>query len=337
MEQSNDTNQFETIMAEYNACKLDFEACPKPKVEKGKTFDVAGYQTSEASRVKMDIAFGKLVALRQKDIPFLSVFIEQGVMVLTYNPFGDYLDNLEEMTYEYVEVDDKKTKAYTNAAKDAIKWYIKKMSGCLNLLFKFKLSKWFTDKNYNLNSDLDEFCKEVSMIIRYYPHVDMKNNEDYLAAFFEWFSQIEEDSIKLMNIYDGIINNLKMCLYKDSREKFEKEGTLEDEVRMFEQKLSIQDCSKVCHAKFIKLRIGSEKKKNFLDSIKANGLLKKAMIEKKLNSMTKQVKNVDVKPTEAVKNALDRKRKREENEDGSDDDNEPPAKKQKYNDKTEED
>jgi len=265
---------------------VNYDSLPKNKPSSGLKFDTKAYQQAEAARVKMDLALAKIVMARQDLIDFLEVNKDGSITIMCYNPFGSYLNELEGMVYDFQEVSDKKTKAYTKASNDSIKWCIKVLSGDINLLFGFKLKKWFTEKN--IKGEIEEFCKDVAMIIRFYPHIDMKNNEDYLAAFFEWFNELEEDDMMRMNVLDGIMEELKKCFFPDKREKYEKEGTLENEVRIFTSSIFIQDCSKKCHEKFIKLRIGSEKKKSFLDTIKSKGLARKAVIEAKLSGKRKR-------------------------------------------------
>jgi len=238
---------FDKLMDDYNVARVNYESLPKNKPAPGVKFDTPAYQRAEAARVKMDLALANVVMARQDLVDFLKVTKDGSTTIMCYNPFGSYLDELEGMEYDFEEVPDKKSKAYTKASNDSIKWCTRILSGDINLLFGFKLKKWFTEKN--IKGEIDDFCKDVAMIIRFYPHVDMKNNEDYLAAFFEWFNDLEEDDVMRMNILDGIMEKLKMCFFPDKREKYEKEGTLEDEIRIFTSTLCIQDCSKKCNEK----------------------------------------------------------------------------------------
>lgn len=290
--------QFERLLEDYNACKLHYESLPKNKVVPGVKFDSAGYKLVETSRVLMDLALANLVMVKQELVDFLEVQKDGSVTIMMYNPFGNYLDTMNDMTYEYVEVSDKKTKVYTTAANDSIKWCIKIMNGDVNILFRFKLGKWFTEKD--IKADCEGFCKDVAIIIRYYPHVDLKTNQDYIAVFFEWFNELEEDDIMRMNILNGILEELKKCFFPNKRQEFEKEGTLETEIYFYSSTMCIQDCSKKCHEKFLKLRIGSEKKKSFLDGIKLKGLERKAAIEAKLNG--KSITENKKRPREETEN-----------------------------------
>jgi len=236
--------------------------------------------------VKMDLALANLVMEKQDRVNFLTVAKDGSVKIMVFNPFENYLDKLVKMTYDYVEVKDKKTGAYTKAANDSIKWCIKILSGDIEELFSFKLGKWFTERN--IASEMDDFCKEVSIIIRYYPHSEMKINEDYLFAFFKWYSKFEQDDLTRMRILDGIMKELEYCFFVEKREAFRLKETLEEEIRIFSPVFTIQDCSKKCHDKWIKLRIGSEKKKSFLDAIRAKGIERKSFFEDKLSGKRKR-------------------------------------------------
>jgi len=285
------------LMDDYNTCKLGFESAPKSKVEKGKAFDRQGYKVSESARVKWDLALARVVEFKQDNVNFLDVRKEGITTIMVYNGFGNFLDDLEDMTYDEVDVPDKKTKVYTNAANGSIQWKRLILTGDINNLFGFKLQKWF-DGTRNVKQEFEDFCKDVSNLIRYNPHKDMVVFEDYIHAFFKWYEDVESDEIMIMEVYNKLIENLQLCFYADVREKILQTGNMEDEIRLFAPKMFVQDCSKICHANFVKLRVGLEDKKSFLDSIVARGLNKKASQMAKFNVKKPQIKST---PSKSIK------------------------------------
>lgn len=327
MQSSNDTTntQFENTLVEYNTAKINYDALPKPKVVVGQKWDHIQAAVVEAARVKMDLALAKVVLLRQDAIDFLTVKRDGTVTIFEYNPFRKYLANLDIMTYELVEVRDKKAKSYTKASNESILWYIKKMSGDINELFLFKLGPSISDGSFRTN--VDKFCKTIANIIRFYPHTKIETNNDYLALFLEWVQDYEEDVVFLSTIIKNVLEELKKCFFENNLEEFEREGTVEENIRGYVPNLKIQDCSKKCHALFLSLRMGSEKKRALIDSILAKGQAKTEAIEAKLakkplvptkSEQSPQPVSVQKPMSPALSKAL-AKREREEEQDGLDD------------------
>lgn len=308
---SSEQNTFETLLENYNNAKLQASSNIHPKEVDGK-FNEKWYAFEEAAKASLDLALAKIVLEKQSEIKFLTVEKKEATYHMMYNPFGEDLEKLEDMTYTYERVLDKKQKLYTKASNGSICWYVKKMSGPIEDFFSFKLSYWFTSRSPKDN--VDNFCKKVSILIRYYPHKEMDTVSKYAKTFIEWYMGLCDDPIEIMEIVNNLFKHLELCIFPKEREIYREEGTLLKMINAHVLTYDINTCSKKCNEEYAKLKFGVQENMAFFESLVAKGLEKKAAMEAKLNK----------KPmSKGLKRALD----------GEEDLNEePPAKKSKTED-----
>jgi len=165
------SDQFNTLLDEYSLSKSSLAINPHGDHKLG--YNKQAHKYSETVKGKSDLLLAKLMIQKADAIKFAVIEEIEGVYYITYNPYGRYLDNLQEMTYSVVEplsLKPKSIKLYEAANGKKVKWLVKMMTGELTSFFLFKLDKWLIEDKYK--KDMKDFCKAVSLMMRYNPHID---------------------------------------------------------------------------------------------------------------------------------------------------------------------
>lgn len=270
------THSITKEVEEYKKAKLNLDALPQMKKEN--SFDRCKWQNLNNARIVMDIAMAKVVHLRQEKVKFLHVDNVEGIVAVTYNPYGDTLSNVKGVKYTFTTPVDGKQKFYLKAAVGKIDWQIKTLTGNMRPVFVAKFNPLYIDVKTNKMS-MDDFCKTLAVFIRNTPHAEFNSVDVFLSAFFDWFNTVETDAVVQCSVFDSVLDNLKTVIFKDDREKMTKEE-LESAILSHSLKPKMIDVSKRCNALFEDLKFDHEESRNKLSAIREKARLQMEQMNK---------------------------------------------------------
>jgi len=235
-------------------------------MDENKKYNDKAHTFLEAKRLERDLLLAKIVEVKGKAIPFLSVYKEDITYNIVFDPFDDEAKKSGlSFTIVPAKIEKKGALMYNKLANGSITWSYKVLDSPVDDVFMTKLGDWVQSGKYKV--DIPGFCKQVATVMRYWPHKDCHAYGVYMQCFFEWIQKFEECPLTLGNLLEGLVDKLKFVFFKDTREKHENEGTLRKALYGEHTSLSIQDCSKKSHELFSKLDFKAEKSINFLQAI----------------------------------------------------------------------
>jgi hypothetical protein len=314
MSSNQETNKdFNALLEEYNLSKVALATNPHGNHDNG--YNRKAHKFAESIKGPADLVLAKLLLAKSSEIKFATVDVIEGVYYVTYNPYGSWLDDLKEMTYDIIEplaVKPKSIKIYNAANGNKLKWLVKIMTGNIFNFFIFKLEKWLIEDTYK--KTMKDFSKAVAIMIKYNPHIECYKYAVYIANFVEWMQTFEEDIICIQTIVDGIYENLQSVFFPKDAKKYKEEGIILEKINNAPAHLSWQDCAKSCNDQFSKLDFKIEKHVNFLDMIKKRAEEAKKQKDDKINSLKRKS---DAIKTESEDDPKKKMKKSEEEEKSS--------------------
>jgi len=272
--------QFTKLREEYDSLRSAIEAKPLGDHKGG--FNSAAHKHKMIYTAKGDLLLAQMIMMKQEDIKFATVDESKGKYCFVFNPYGDYLDKLESMTYDIIPtlaLKPKAIKTYQKACSSKIVWLTKIMTGPIADFFAYRLDKWI--KGDAWKGKKKDFGRDVAMVMKLNPHIQCQKYATYIKSFIEWISVFEDDDIAIVEVLQHVMENLKMVFYKDEQAKYTSDGTINARIEATLCYPSWQSASDTCNRFFSAMDFAIQEDISFIEMFKRRAQEKLAEKEAK--------------------------------------------------------